>query len=53
MKITVKHYDTQITIEKDHDDMTLDDMCEVFEDLLKGMSFNFDGHLDIVEEEGE
>ena len=53
MKIIVKHYDTTITIEKDYDDLTLTDMCQLFEDLLKGMSFHFDGHLEIVEEYDE
>jgi len=51
MKITVEHYDTKITIEKDHDEQTLTEMCEIFEELLKGMSFHFSGHLDIVNED--
>jgi len=51
MKITAEHYDTKITIEKEHDDQTLSDMCEIFEDLLKGMSFQFKGHLEIVDED--
>ena len=51
MKITAKHYNTIITIEKDYDDLTLSDMCQVFEDLLRGMSFYFDGHLEIVKED--
>ena len=51
MKITAKHYDTIVTIEKDHDDLTLSDMCLIFEDLLRGMSFHFEGHLEIVDED--
>jgi hypothetical protein len=37
--ISVEHYDTKIRIEKDHSDLTLYDVFEIFETLCIGMTF--------------
>jgi len=42
-----------VVVRLDHTDQCLSDMCEAFEDFLKGCGFIFDGHITIEKEEGD
>jgi hypothetical protein len=52
-KITFEHYDEKITIEKDHSDLTADEIREMLISLVRASGYNM--HLDIIfgEEFGE
>ena len=39
-KITVKHWDEKITIEKDHSDITFDEYVEMLRTLSRGVGFS-------------
>lgn len=34
-----------------HDHLTLTEICEAFEDFLRGSGYHFDGHVEIVADE--
>ena len=40
MKITVEHYDEKVSIETDHDDLTLDDFMELVRKIAHGIGYN-------------
>ena len=40
LKLTVEHYDTKITIEKDYSDVTLEELHEMWLSIVKAMGFN-------------
>lgn len=42
---------TNVTIELPHNEVSLDDMFELFEDFLKACGFNLKGRVDIIEDE--
>jgi len=50
MKITIEQYDHIITYEVAHDDVSMEQMLEIMENLLKCTGYRFDGNLEIVDE---
>ena len=52
-KITFEHYDEKIIIERDHSDLTVDEIREMLISLVRASGYNV--HLDIIfgEEFGE
>jgi len=50
MKLTLEMYGTKTIIETEEDDLTVDDMCNYMEQLLRGSGYSFDGNLIIKEE---
>lgn len=40
-----------VTLELDHTEQSLDDMCTAFMDFLRGCGFVFDGNVEIVNDE--
>ena len=40
MKITVEHYDEKVSIETEHDDLTLDDFMELVRKIAHGVGYN-------------
>jgi hypothetical protein len=52
-KITFEHYDEKITIERDHSDLTADEIREMLISLVRASGYNM--HLNIIfgEEFGE
>jgi hypothetical protein len=50
MKITIEQYDHTITYEVDHDDVSMEQMIEIMENLLKCTGYRFDGNLEIVDD---
>lgn len=54
MTLTLKHYDIEIRIEKDHDDVTLTEVFEMVEGLLKAAGYQFvSGTLNVDVEGGD
>lgn len=41
LKLTVEHYDTKITIEKDYSDINIEELHEMWLSMVKAMGFNF------------
>ena len=39
MEITIKHYDTIVTIKKDHDDLNMDETFDMINAALLGISW--------------
>jgi len=39
MKITIEHYDEKVSIETDHDDLTLDDFMELIRKIAHGIGY--------------
>lgn len=39
LKITVEHYDTKITIEKDHSNVNIEELHEMWLSMVKAMGF--------------
>jgi hypothetical protein len=46
-KITVKHWDEKITVEKDHSDITFEEYIEMLRTLSRGIGFGQDDIDDI------
>ncbi len=46
-----KYSDTQVELTLEKESVTYMELCEVFEDFLKGCGFLFDGHIQVVNEE--
>lgn len=51
MKIIIEHHDHKITYEVDYEDVSMDEMLEILNRMLKADGYPFDGHLDIVDNE--
>jgi len=41
-KLTVQHWDTIITIEKDHSDVDMEELHEMWLSMVKAMGYGFD-----------
>lgn len=41
-KLTVEHYDTKITIEKDHSDVDMEELHEMWLSMVKAIGFSSD-----------
>jgi len=39
-KLTVEHWDTKITIEKDHSDVNMEELHEMWLSMVKAIGFN-------------
>ncbi len=50
MKIVIEQYDHKITYEVPHNDVSMEEMLEILERLLKCTGFVFSGNLEIVDE---
>jgi hypothetical protein len=52
-KITFEHYDEKIVVERDHSDLTADEIREMLISLVRASGYNM--HLDVIfgEEFGE
>ena len=48
-----KHDITDVIIETTHNELSIPDLLEVFEEFLKASGFVFKGHIDIVESDDE
>lgn len=44
---------TTVTIEIPHNEVTIVDLLDAFEEFLKACGFHFSGELDLVDREGE
>jgi hypothetical protein len=53
MRITIEQYEHTITYEVAHDDVSMDEMLEILERLLKATGYVFSGNLEIVDEQNE
>jgi hypothetical protein len=42
---------TNVIIELPHNEQSIDDLLEAFEEFMRGCGFVFDGHLEVVDEE--
>jgi len=51
MKITIEQYDHKITYEVPHNDVSMEEMLEILERLLKATGYVFSGKLEIVDYE--
>jgi hypothetical protein len=51
MKIEITHYGHKASYEFDHEDVTLEDLLFHLDKLLKLTGYNFNGTLEIVNEE--
>jgi hypothetical protein len=49
MKITIEQYEHTITYEVAYDDVSMEQMLEIMENLLKCTGYRFDGNLEIVD----
>ena len=49
MKITIEQYDHKIIYEVPYNDVTMEQMLEILENLLKCTGYRFDGNLEIVD----
>ena len=49
MKITIEQYDHKITYEVPYNDVTMEQMLEILERLLKATGYVFSGNLEIVD----
>lgn len=49
MKITIEQYDHKITYEVPHNDVSMEEMLEILERLLKATGYVFSGNLEIVD----
>jgi hypothetical protein len=50
MKITIEQYEHTITYEVAHDDVSMEQMLEIMENILKCTGYVFSGSLEIVSE---
>jgi len=46
--LTVEHYDTKIKIEKDHSDVTLHEMFDMFKTACLGMTYPIDLYNEVI-----
>ena len=53
MKIVIEQYDHKITYEVPHNDVSMEEMLEILERLLKATGYVFSGNLDIVDDDVE
>jgi len=53
MKIVIEQYDHKITYEVPHNDVSMEEMLEILERLLKATGYTFSGKLEIVDESVE
>lgn len=51
MKIEITHYGHKASYEFEHEDVTLEDLLYHVERVIRLTGFEFDGHLEIVNEE--
>jgi len=51
MKISIEQYDHKITYEVPHNDVSMEEMLEILERLLKATGYVFSGKLEIVDYE--
>jgi hypothetical protein len=51
MKIVIEQYDHKITYEVPHNDVSMEEMLEILERLLKCTGYVFSGKLEIVDYE--
>jgi hypothetical protein len=49
MKIVIEQYDHKITYEVPHNDVSMEEMLEILERLLKATGYVFSGKLEIVD----
>ena len=50
LKLTVEHYDTKITIEKDYSDVNIEELHEMWLSMLIAIGFNSDTIKEFYEE---
>jgi hypothetical protein len=53
MKIVIEQYDHKITYEVPHNDVSMEEMLEILERLLKATGYVFSGKLEIVDDDVE
>jgi hypothetical protein len=53
MKITIEQYEHTVTYSVKHNDVSMDEMLEIFERMLQATGYVFSGHLDIVDDSTE
>ena len=53
MEITIKHYDTTVTVKKDQEDLSIDEMFEMINIALIGISWQQDTINDYIIEKAE
>jgi hypothetical protein len=51
MKIVIEQYEHKITYEVPHNDVSMEEMLEILERLLKATGYVFSGKLEIVDYE--
>ena len=51
MKITIEQYEHTITYEVTHDDVSMEQMLEIMENLMRCTGYRFDGNLYINDDD--
>ena len=50
-RITIEHYDQKISVEVDHSDVSLPEVAELLEQVLKGAGFSEEGVMEMINQE--
>ena len=50
-RITIEQYDQKISVEVDHSDVSLPEVAELLEQVLKGAGFSEEGVMEMINQE--